>query len=171
MSEQSEPPGETKTGGLLVCWSEWMKRLNAQKEKPLCFRWVSASVSSRPASTPPSIQLPSHSDRARHCGKVWYKSSGPSGDAWPQIRAAHCLNASISNSKDQGWQVTAWKEITVCKCVWGKLPTTRSLTADEFVSCLLISFSPTHTCTHRHRLNLTWDMMYDQHANSTNSVV
>lgn len=87
--------------GSLLSWmnekTKYTHFLCGCKEKPLCFRWVSASVSSRPASNPHPSRAPCHSDRVRHCGMVRYKSSGSGGDISPQIRPTHRLSASVSN--------------------------------------------------------------------------
>lgn len=77
--------------------------LSGRKEQLLCFRWVSTPVSSLLSLSPPSPRAIHHCarlnclDRAKHCGKVWYKSSGLRSDAWPQIRPACCLDASLCN--------------------------------------------------------------------------
>lgn len=74
-----EPPWRTKGGsrGLLSRVNEMTKCthfLCGCKQQPLCFRWLSASVSSRAAtlSLPLPCSSPRPPDRAGHCGRAWY---------------------------------------------------------------------------------------------------
>lgn len=88
-------------------------------------------------SPPPSNHVhPHHLDRARHCGEIWYKSSGLGGNAWSQIRLAHYHNTT--RIKAGRLLHGHWKDITVCNrgclgCVRNK---TNTIKADEFVPSL-----------------------------------
>lgn len=70
-------------------------------------------------------------DRAKRCGKVRYKSSGLCGDAWPQIRPACCLDASVCNLQgsrlsDSCTAIGGKAQRAsghACLCGWRKLPT------------------------------------------------
>lgn len=126
------------------------------KEKPLCFRWVSASVSSRPASAPVPRLAPCHPDRVWHCGTLLYKSSGSSADAWPQIRPARCLNASISNPQGSrladDCMATGRKSLCAsgCECVCEVIANHKAVKG-WWVCVLSYSLLDSYTHIHRHR--------------------
>lgn len=114
------------------------------KEKPLCFRWVSASVLSRAASTPSHPSSPAcHPDTVRHCGKIRYKSPGPSGDTRPQIRPAHSCH------KNQGWPLEG------NQCVCEGVITHHKAIKGWWV-CLTLIHLYTNTDSKSHRWSETW---------------
>lgn len=95
----------------------WLQRKASLFQVSFCFGIEPSSLQ------PPPPGSPCHPDRVRHCGKVQYKSSGPGGDAWPQIRPAHCLSASMSSPQGSrladNCTATGRKSLhpSVCVCV------------------------------------------------------
>lgn len=119
----------------------WRRRKASLFQVSFCF-------GIEPSSLHPPPLHPAHPvilTRVRHCGE----GTGINRlDAWPQIRPARCLNGCVSNP--QGSRLTGnshgrWEEITMFRCVWGVIATTRPLRADEFLSRLT---SLIHLCSH-----------------------
>lgn len=126
-----------------ACCPVWVKRLHIHTSSVPAKKSLFVSgeflLQYRAVRPPPLSDHahPHHPDRARHCGKIWYKSSGLGGNAWSQIRLAHYHNTT--RIKAGRLLHGHWKDITVCNrgclgCVSDKTQT--RLKADEFVSSL-----------------------------------